>query len=126
MTRPINGAYCPMGCGQTLHLSDAGTIECGSLDCPDRSKAQAVLMDPETDHIIQCNDQGFTTLHPLRERGDELFGCTYHRDLGDVMEGPPDGVEGRYRVRRVKREHDPTSESFRSPSIDDYIFERIA
>lgn len=100
MTRPwlVHG-YCPMGCGTTLYLADAGHIVCTSGRCPRPTAADELLSDPETGHIVEFTDDSFTLRHPLRERLDNaLFNCAMHAELGK-LDGPP-VQSGRYRVRQ--------------------------
>jgi len=104
MIRDISGAYCPMGCGQALHLMAGGLIECLAPLCPDRGAAQKILSSQEHLDVVVISGDGFAVQHPLRERlGGELFRCPVHEALvrlagqGDL----PDGCDGpgRYRAR---------------------------
>ncbi len=45
--RDISGAYCPMGCGETLHLMTGGMMQCLNRGCPNSGAAQKILSDPE-------------------------------------------------------------------------------
>jgi len=89
--------YCPMGCGQTLHLTSGGTIACRHSSCPRRYAAAEVLYDEETEHVVELGETTFTVRHPLRERLDDaLMTCQLHEYLAQ-LDGPP-APPGRYRV----------------------------
>jgi Family of unknown function (DUF6085) len=94
---PVAG-WCPMGCGQTLYLGEGGSVTCAS-NCPRPSAVTEILSDPETQHIIVADEDGWQGLHPLRERLDgDLLSC----DLaGALVTMPP--PPGRYRVTRQVR-----------------------
>lgn len=96
MIHDLVGAYCPMGCGQTLHLM-AGRISCLALGCPDQGAAQKILSDPEHLDIVVFGEDSFTVLHPLRERLGDLFACEIHGAC-TRLDGPPEGQTGRYRA----------------------------
>ncbi len=65
-----------MGCGQHLHVMPGGMLRCLAIKCPDPGAAHKILADPETGHVIDVTDDGWTLKHPLRERtGDGLFAC---------------------------------------------------
>lgn len=96
--RDILGVYCP-ACGEPkLHLMQADVIHCLARGCPDPDAAQKVLSDPETGHVADVTEDGWTLKHPLRERlGDGLFACT----AGEVMRrAEEDGavLPGRWRL----------------------------
>lgn len=94
----IAGAYCPMGCGRTLHLSTAsGMISCLAPQCPDQGAAQKVLSDPECEHVVVFGMDSFTVRHPLRERLGDLFACDMHAAC-TRLPGPPEGRTGRFRA----------------------------
>lgn len=95
----IAGAYCPMGCGQTLHLSTAsGMISCPAPQCPDSGAAQKIISDPESEHVVLFGSDSFTVRHPLKERLGDLFACEMHATCLR-LDGPPGGRTGRYRAR---------------------------
>jgi Family of unknown function (DUF6085) len=94
----ITGVYCPMGCGQTLHLMPGGTIRCLAHNCPQPGAVQQILSVPETDDIVVFGMDSFTVLHPLRERLGDLFSCQVHTAC-NRLDGPPGGKTGRYRAR---------------------------
>lgn len=96
--RDINGAYCPMGCGETLHLMEGGLISCLAPRCPDKGAAQKILSYPEADDVVLFGADSFTVLHPLRERLGDLFACGVHAAC-NRLGGPPEGKTGYYRVR---------------------------
>jgi hypothetical protein len=102
---------CPMGCGQTLFLGESGHVTCGFVDCPNPGMADELLHDQETEHVAIFDSRSFVLKHPLRERPD-LFKCKLHEAIRDALDGPPNGVPGRYRVTR--RAVDAVSESYRS------------
>lgn len=88
--------YCPMGCGQTLHLWAMGEIQCTAPDCPDRDAVTKLLSDPESDHRVRINEHDYIVKHPLRERIDGgLFNCSLH---DRINLGPSDIEPGEYRV----------------------------
>lgn len=95
--------YCPMGCGQTLFVGAGGHITCSRIDCPNPTAVDQILGDPETEHVADFGDHGFSILHPLRERLDDdqggLFGCALHQAI-EALSGPP-VKPGRYRARPV-------------------------
>ena len=97
--RNIQG-YCPMGCGATLFLGNGGHVTCSWHACPDPAKADEILSTRESEHIVEIEENRFQVLHPLRERGEELFECSIHEQLGD-LDGPP-APPGRYRVTRSR------------------------
>lgn len=76
--------YCPMGCGET--------------DCPDPTKLADLLDDRETEHVVEVGETSFNVLHPMRERGGELFACELHSWMS-ALAGPP-RVPGCYRAIR--------------------------
>lgn len=88
-----------MGCGQTLaRRDDDGTIRCYRLGCPRPEAVDTILREPETDHIVQFDDDGFTIRYPLRERLDDaLMQCDLHHYCAR-LDGPPDEGCGRYRA----------------------------
>jgi hypothetical protein len=94
----IAGAYCPMGCGETLHLMTGGLICCLGPDCPDQGAARQILADRESEHVVVFGADSYTILHPLRDRLGDLFSCTVHL-LVQALPGPPGGDTGRYRAR---------------------------
>lgn len=91
--------YCPMGCGNTLHVMAAGAIRCLRPKCPDPNAVTKLLSQPESHlDIVTFEDGGFTVLHPLRERiGGSLFDCPVHKAVQEMDEGPVNGP-GRYRA----------------------------
>ncbi len=101
LTNPEVAGYCPMGCGRTLFLADGGCVTCSFLQCPDRTAADTILDDPETEHIVELGPEEFTVRHPLRERlRDELMRCDLHRSI-TAWAGPQHQV-GQYRVTRSR------------------------
>lgn len=91
----IAGAYCPQGCGQTLHLMASGMIQCLGKDCPDPQAVQKILADPETMDIVAFYDGHFSVVHPLRERiGAALLNCPVAQAC-QRMSGPPDQADGK-------------------------------
>jgi hypothetical protein len=99
------GARCPM-CGGALEVQpafdddtsvDHGELSCLRVDCKRPRAAGELLADPEIEHIVVFDEQGFTIQHPLRERLDgDLFTCGLHAHLR-TLDGPPDPI-GRYRA----------------------------
>lgn len=91
----IPGVFCPMGCGQTLHLTPTG-ITCLARDCPDARAAHKILADPEHTDVVEFTEDGWTVLHPLKERlGGGLLSCRVHELCGQLP-GPP--ALGKYRA----------------------------
>lgn len=101
-------ARCPM-CGGELEVQpvfdddtscDHGELSCLSVACKRPRAASELLTDPEIEHIVVFDEQGFTIQHPLRERMDgdlfNLFTCGLHAHLR-ALDGPPDPI-GRYRA----------------------------
>jgi hypothetical protein len=94
--------FCPMGCGQTLTVTYAGEgrpeITCKHVLCPCPDAVARILADPETEHIVDLQPDGYSVKHPLAERlNDALLDC----DLNDhVQRMIPDAARGRYRVAR--------------------------
>lgn len=91
--------YCPMGCGETLFLAAQGIVQCVHPDCPDLDAVTRVIFEPEIQHVVTLQEDGWQAKHPLRERiGDELLTC----EIGNavlIMCGQR--VEpGKYRVMR--------------------------
>ena len=99
--RSIIGAkvqgYCPCGCGQTLFLAAEGYVTCAYLECPCPTAVSDILGERETEHIVVIARNGFSVLHPLRERVEgALFDCGLHAYC-EAFGGPP-RVPGRYRA----------------------------
>ncbi|SHI67316.1 DUF6085 family protein [Streptomyces sp. 3214.6] len=93
---PVTG-YCPLGCGETLQRAADGTIACADAGCARPYAITAILLDRETEHIVQFDD-GFTIRHPLRERLDDaLMRCELHRFCVSLP-GPPREGSGQYRA----------------------------
>jgi hypothetical protein len=97
-TERVKG-YCPMGCGETLFLGDAGYVTCSWVDCPVPDAVSTILESGEKEHLVQLMEDGFTVRHPLRERlGDGLMKCTLTEHVRDL---PPDRVvPGLWRLSR--------------------------
>ncbi|MFF0597886.1 DUF6085 family protein [Streptomyces antibioticus] len=94
---PVTG-YCPMGCGETLQRAPDGTVACTDTTCPRPHAITAILLERETEHIVQFDPDGFTIRHPLRERLDDaLMHCELHRFCVS-RSGPPAEGPGRYRA----------------------------
>lgn len=84
----VNG-HCPMGCGETLFLGEGGYVTCSYVDCPKPDAVATILEDNETEHIARFDGEGFSLMHPLRERLDgELFNCGVHLGLRAFAEMP--------------------------------------
>lgn len=90
--------YCPMGCGNTLHVMASGMIRCLLKKCPDPMAVEKLLSRPESHlDIVQIDEDGFSMLHPLRERvNGALFECPVNRALLAMAEPP--ALPGRYRA----------------------------
>lgn len=100
--------YCPMGCGSTLMLDDAGHLLCTWVSCPRPEAADLVLADREAEHQVELRADGFTVKHPLRERlDDQLVTCPLASWV--EQQGGPPMPPGRYRVRQLA---DPELGSF--------------
>ncbi|MFF2094834.1 DUF6085 family protein [Streptomyces sp. NPDC058202] len=96
---PSIAGHCPMGCGETLQRRDSdGAIVCQGSACSRPEAVHELLQVQETEHVVQFGAQGFTVLHPLRERLDDtLMTCDLHLYCAR-MPGPPDEGVGRYRA----------------------------
>jgi Family of unknown function (DUF6085) len=94
----IRQAYCPMGCGETLHLMPSGLIHCLAPGCPRPDAAATILGDKETEHILRLEDNSWNAVHPLRERiNGALLGC----DIGEAAEwAHEEDMKGLFRVTR--------------------------
>lgn len=91
-------APCPMGCGQRLHLMETGVIRCFAKDCPHPMAAQEILEGDTGADLLRIEEDGFSLLHPLRERlAGGLFDCPVGKALC-AMDGPP-ALPGRYWAR---------------------------
>ena len=88
--------YCPMGCGNTLHVMSSGAIRCLLPKCPDPNAVVKILSQPESHlDVVEFTGDDFRILHPLRERIDgQLFDCPVHLAC-QVMDGPPRDAAGR-------------------------------
>lgn len=66
-------------------------------------------------HLVHVRRDGFTMAHTDAERAADVFlgDCLFHHWMSDY--GHPPVAPGIYQM--VKREHDPTSESFRSDAL---------
>jgi hypothetical protein len=74
-----------------------GMIMCLAKDCPDPGAVTGILSDPETRDVVQIDEDGFSILHPLRERvNGSPFDCPVNKAL-IAMPGPP-APPGRYRA----------------------------
>lgn len=90
--------YCPMGCGETLQIVVGGLIECSMIFCPRPDAVARILDDPETEHIVELHDDGYSIKHPLRERLDDaLLDCGL---LAAMPKLAPAFHAGRYHARR--------------------------
>src|SRR5690349_15912825 len=98
MILDIRGVFCPMGCGETLHLMQAGVIRCLAGGCPQPAAAQKILANRETEHLVTFGADSWTVTHPLRDRLGDLPSCPVH-EACNRLGGPPGGITGRYRAR---------------------------
>ncbi len=95
--------FCPMGCGRTLFLGAGGHVTCAYLPCPRPGAVDEILATRESEHLVTFGPEGFSILHPLKERLDEdLLECALHEYLSSLS-GPPFQL-GRYRA--VKGDQD--------------------
>lgn len=111
MSFEVVRGFCPMGCGQTLVLTDS-KVTCRNDDCPSPFKVAAILADAETEHIVDVGEENFTTQHPIRERGTHLWECDLHQRIA-CMAFPP-VAPGRYRVTVESEPDAATAETRRS------------
>lgn len=88
--------YCPACGSKTLFVGDEGHVTCSLLGCSDPGIVDRILSDRETEHVAVIGETNFTLLHPLRERGEDLFACSMHAQIS-AFDGPP-VKPGRYRV----------------------------
>lgn len=104
---------CPLGCGGTLYAEENSLVNrviCLGDDCPDPDTVNRILQDDEMHHLVRFTEGSFTIRHPLRERSNsELMECPVSLSCAR-MPGPPDGVEGLYRML---------------PSSSGFVFERV-
>jgi hypothetical protein len=96
---PNIAGYCPMGCGETLHIDGNGRVRCQRLSCGDPTAVARILDNPETEHRVHWHDDGvITVMHPLRER---VQGALWRCDLSRALTEYEDATdEGDYRVSR--------------------------
>lgn len=100
VNNPRVKGHCPMGCGQTLVVTGSGHIVCFDADCPRPHAVTELLMDVETEHLVEVQEESFAVQHPLRERLDGgLFDCRLFDDILITFGQPADAMDlGRYRV----------------------------
>lgn len=100
--------HCP-ACGEeSLFLDDGGHVTCSRLRCPRPTAVDELLAASEPQHIVTVEWEGFSMVHPMIERLDDLIAnCELHRHLVDTGIWPE---RGRYRVGR---------------SADGWAFERL-
>lgn len=114
-------ALCPMGCGPTIFVDSGGHLTCSSVSCPDPTRLdQVVNNERNVEHVVYYGETSFTVQHPLREREHDMDKCPLHVWISE--NGPTEEV-GTYLVHE-RREHDPTSESFRSDASP-WVFDPI-
>ena len=91
--------YCPMGCGPHLHVMSGGMIMCLAPGCPNPGAVTHLISQPQSHlDVVQIDEDGFSILHPLRERLDgSLFDCPVNKALL-AMPAPP-APPGKYRAR---------------------------
>jgi hypothetical protein len=99
MSWPALG-FCPMGCGETLAVTYVGEgrpeITCRHVLCPCPDAVARILADPETEHIVDLQPDGYSVKHPLAERlNDYLLHCELPDHVPYV-----DAASGRYRVTK--------------------------
>lgn len=81
--------FCPMGCGQTLVISETGFVSCSAEQCPRSTAVTELLADPEIEHTVTLTRNGFTVKHPLRERLDNaLLKCLPSVKLAQAGRSP--------------------------------------
>lgn len=89
--------FCPYGCGETLIVGHGGHITCSHLGCERPEAVNEILETRETEHTVVIREDGFSLMHPLRERcEDELFCCSVHKKLTQLESAPM--KPGKYRV----------------------------
>lgn len=102
-------AKCP-ACGSTLYVDvPIGVLQvdliCRNKNCPQPDAATKILSDPEIEHIVRFDEQGyFNAQHPLRERADgALLDCVIHEAVVDWVHDKPRGefINTTWRVRRA-------------------------
>lgn len=88
--------FCPMGCGESLSVALGGHIVCGNPECSYPSAVHDILKDRETEHIVVADEDGFSVMHPLRERINRFqLECGV---CGQLVEHQEDYLPGRYRI----------------------------
>lgn len=97
--KQLVAGHCPMGCGQTLFLGDAGFVTCSRDVCPEPDAVSTLLDDRETEHLVRLTEDGFTVRHPLRERlRDQLMECSLTEHVRNLS--PERVVPGLWRLHR--------------------------
>jgi len=91
--------YCPMGCGQTLYVDieqEPTQVLCVEGDCPRNDAMSLIMGNPETEHVVDFQADGYTVQHPLRERIlGHLFDCPLFEQLSSI---PNMRWQGKFRV----------------------------
>ncbi len=84
---PKVAGYCPMGCGQTLHLDTKGAVRCFEYHCANNRAVHVLLADAQIDHVVSFTADSWTVKHPLRERlDDQLLGCTLGQKVAEYLD----------------------------------------
>lgn len=103
--RDVRNAYCPMGCGEHVHLMPSGLLCCLAPHCPRPGAAGEILADRESEHVVNFTALGWTLRHPLKERLDDaLMLCELNDYLGGYDTAPV--TLGRYRMTMTDGEPD--------------------
>ncbi len=92
----VNGC-CPSCGGRQLFVFDDGQLLCRQEGCALPSAASQILnQGGETGHILESRNDGWTIMHPLRER---LEGALFRCEVADTVNtiGPP-AMLGYYRI----------------------------
>jgi hypothetical protein len=106
----IPSAYCPMGCGATIHRSPYnGNLICLNPHCPRPNAVIDILGESEQQHLVTFREDGsfYYLRHPIRERLNGLLPeCQAAWGLVDLLDAgfDPDPAKV-YRLITVKRPH---------------------
>jgi Family of unknown function (DUF6085) len=110
-TQWVPSAYCPMGCGPTVHRNPGtGNLLCLHEACPRPYAVMDILGESEQEHLVLFTDQGhfYNIRHPLRERLDHhLLECEVAWGLVSILDSGFAPEPGRiYRLMPVANNAD--------------------
>lgn len=97
---------CPMGCGEYLEVGRYDfEVRCVSPSCPRPTALHELLKAEHLDHLVEVREDGWTTIHPLKERLDWALAACELDEYIRQFDGPP-VIPGRYRVIVENGSHD--------------------